>query len=516
MAQSTMQSILSSDGSLAAVVSPASSSRLMIQVYQVAASSCSLQLTLTHSTSNPLKDLVFCGNSMVVGLMGTSEVVIWDLDRGVIVNKMMASSEDQNFLALAGDSKGTHYSILTQHSQKLYVYDYMAATNKLTRKIKSGRFEGDSEDVFLAASEKHVVVQTSAGARVMDRESGSKVGKIKSKKLSRIFICPNDSNILVGVQNSGAVALFNLSTTKKVVSVPQALSSSACALQLVRNEDSSHTLLADQTLYNIDGSSAEKVAQLTSTQPTAIFLTQEKLLALIRQKTGGCRAEWVDLADADLPASINLGQVKKAEAEKKESAKRKSSETMILGPGQAGTEVAPPTKKPKSSNEADDENETEEKAANEISIAERLQQLSNVLDEDDEEDDDEAEPNSNFKPKQATTESLKELLSQALQSGDDSLLELALGVSDVQIISTTLKEIEPSLILVLVSKLTTRLASTPMRAEQLAKWLSYCLKTGKFQPHHLSSLRNLLFERIESFSDLLRLEGRLSMMCDVE
>eukprot|EP00980_Cylindrotheca_fusiformis_P001271 scaffold332_cov117-Cylindrotheca_fusiformis.AAC.31 len=514
-----MQSVLSYDGSLAAVVSPASGSRLLVQVYQVAASSCSLQMTLTHSTSNPLKQLVFCGNSMVVGLMGTSEVVVWDLDRGVVSNKMMASSEDQNFLSLAGDFKGTHYSILAQHSQKLYVYEYLAATNKLTRKIKSGRFEGESEDVFLAVSEKHVVVQASADARVMDRESGKKVGKIKSKKLSRIFICPNDPNILAGVQNAGAVVLYDLSTFKKVVSVPQVITSSTCALQLVRKEDESHTLLADQTLYNIDGTSIEKLSQLTSSRPTAMFLIQDRLLALIREKTGGCTAEWVELTSDDLPSSIDLGKVKKEEAEKKEAGKRKSSsDAMILGPGQAGTEIAPPKKKVKAMTEADDENETEDAAANEMSIAERLQQLSNALDEDgaEDEEEDEAGPNSSFKPKQATTESLKELLTQALQSGDDSLLELALGVNDKQIISTTLKEIEPSLILVLVSKLTTRLASTPMRAEQLAKWLSYCLKTGRFQPHQLSALRNLLYERIESFSDLLRLEGRLSMMCDIE
>lgn len=511
-----MQSVLSSDGSLAAVVSPAGGSRLLIQVYQVAASSCSLQMTLTHSTRNPLKDLVFCGNSMVVGLIGTSEVVVWDLDRGVVANKMMASSEDQNFLSLAGDSNGTHYSILTQHSQKLYVYDYLVATNKLTRKIKSGRFEGESDDAFLAISDEHVVVQTSAGARIMDRESGKKVGKIKSKQVSRIFICPNDSNMLVGVQNSGAVVLYNLSTSKKVVSVPQVLTSDSCAIQLVRREDSSHTLLADQTLYNIDGSSVEKVAQLTSTHPTAIFLIQERLLALIRQKTGGCLAEWVDLDD-DLPSSINLGQVQKVESEKGESAKRKKvSETVILGPGQAGTEIAPPAKKVKAAKEADDESGSDEADAKELSIAERLQKMTEVMDEEGEDDEDESEPTSNFKPKHATTESLKELLTQALQSGDDGLLELALGVRDVQVISTTLKEIDPSLILVLVSKLTTRLASTPMRAEQLASWLSYCLKTGRFQPHQLSALRNLLFERIESFSDLLRLEGRLSMMCDIE
>jgi U3 small nucleolar RNA-associated protein 5 len=515
----TMQSVRSADGSLAAVVAPssASSSRLLIQVYQINASSCSLQLTLTHSTQNALKDFIFCGNSMVVGLMSTSEIVLWDLERGVVANKMIASSEDQDFLALAtADEK--HFSILTRHSQKLYVYDYLASSNKLTRKVKSGRFEGEAEDTFLAVSEKHVVVQTSAGARIMDRESGNKVGKIKSKKLSRVSFCPNDHNVLIGVQNSGAVVLYDISTTKKMASVPQSLSSSICALQLEQNKDH-YTLLADHTLYHINGSSSDKMTQFTSSKPTAMFLMQQKVLALIHQKTGGCRAEWINLQDDGLPSTIKLGeqQQEKKEAESKEHSKRKkSSETQILGPGQAGAEIAPPTKRVRAALDEENNESSEENSEKEISIAERLQQLSNAMDDNEEEDNDSIGPNSSFKPKQATTESLKELLSQALQSGDDSLLELALGVRDTQIISTTMKEIEPSLILVLVSKLTTRLASTPMRAEQLATWLSFCLKTGRFQPHHLSALRNLLFERIESFSDLLRLEGRLSMMCDVE
>merc|ERR1719223_397824 len=102
-------------------------------------------MTLTHTSPNPLKSLVFCGTSMVVGLMGTSEIVAWDLERGVVASKMMSSSEDQNFLDLAGDLEGTKFSLLTQHSQKLYVYDYLASNCKLTRKVKSGRFEGDKK-----------------------------------------------------------------------------------------------------------------------------------------------------------------------------------------------------------------------------------------------------------------------------------------------------------------------------------------------------------------------------------
>ncbi|KAL3941535.1 MAG: hypothetical protein SGBAC_004119 [Bacillariaceae sp.] len=515
-----MQSSLSSDGSLAAIVSPAATSRLMIQVYQLSSSSCSLNMTLTHTSPNPLKDLAFCGNTMVVGLLGTSEIIVWDLERGVVANKMMSSSEDQNFLALSGDSEGSKFSILTQHSQKLYVYEYLAANSKLTRKVKSGRFEGDRKDAFLALSKKHIVVQTSGGARVMNRVTGKKEGKVKSKNFARIFICPTDENLLVGVQNSGSVTVYNLSTMKKVVNVPQIFSSATSSLQMIKNKDGSHTLLADHTLHKITGSSAEKLTQATSARPIAMFLIRDQLLALIHQPTGGCSAEWVALEGGDLPSTIKVDEKKESKTESKSATKRKaSSEAKILGPGQAGMEIVPPSKKAKPSSTDEDENVmTEEDELKEMSIGERLQQMSRAMEEEDEEDDDDDDDTqaTSFKPKTATTESLKQLLSQALQAGDDNLLELALGVRDVQVISTTMKELEPAHIVLLVSKLTSRLASTPMRAEQLSTWLSYCLKTGRFQPQNLSALRNLLFERIESFSDLLRLEGRLSMMCDIE
>ncbi|CAJ1945119.1 unnamed protein product [Cylindrotheca closterium] len=519
-----MHSALSSDGSLAAIVSPAATSRLMIQVYQLSSSSCSLNMTLTHSSPNPLKDLAFCGNAMVVGLLGTSEIVVWDLERGVVANKMMSSSEDQNFLALSGDSDGEKFSILTQHSQKLYVYEYLASSSKLTRKVKSGKFEGDMKDAYMALSKKRIVVQTSGGARVMDRATGKKEGKIKSKNFARIFVCPSDENLLVGVENSGSVAVYNLSTMKKVVSIPQVFSSSTSPLQMIKSSNGKHTLLADHTLHTITGSTAKKLTQATSARPIAMFLIRDQLLALIHQPTGGCSAEWVALEDEDLPSIIKLDEENESKTESKSATKRKApSEAKILGPGQAGMEIVPPSKKPKASSVDEDENErTEEDELKEMSIAERLQQMSRAMEEededndDDDDEDDEETPPTTFKPKTATTESLKQLLSQALQSGDDNLLELALGVRDVQVISTTMKELEPAHIVLLVSKLTSRLASTPLRAEQLSTWLSYCLKTGRFQPQNLSALRNLLFERIESFSDLLRLEGRLAMMRDIE
>ena len=196
------------------------------------------------------------------------------------------------------------------------------------------------------------------------------------------------------------------------------------------------------------------------------------------------------------------------------------------------------------SGQYDDEEEDEEDDKNALSIAERLEALQKAFDEEeykdlldddvddsDDDDDDKARKKKlrddkavaesvQFTPKRATTESLVELLTQALNSNNDALLELALHVRDTTVITKTLSELQPQTLLVtLLGKLTTRLASSPLRAQQLVLWLSPCLKQGHIQRNlfnskQVASLRNLLHERMESFQDLVQLEGRLSMMVE--
>ena len=226
------------------------------------------------------------------------------------------------------------------------------------------------------------------------------------------------------------------------------------------------------------------------------------------------------------------------------------SSIKVLGAGQKGQESATVSelsarkKKKKKGHEKDDDDEekdfadkmdldaptAEEDGLMGMSIAERLKAMTDILDresDDDEEDysdeDDSqngegkrvkaAAKDSSFVPKQATTESLSQLLTQALQGGDDGLLELALTVRDKNILQETIKGLDSHCIDVLLAKLTSRLASKPQRAETLATWLSFVLQSGRVRTiSQLQPLKNLLQERIEAFPHLLRLEGRLAMI----
>ncbi|OEU22442.1 hypothetical protein FRACYDRAFT_232600 [Fragilariopsis cylindrus CCMP1102] len=538
----------SPDGSLAVIKAPstASSSRHLIQVYQVSDSSTTLQLTLTHTSQLPLIQLVFVGTTSVLGLFGREQIVVWDLNRGVVATTLSAT-EDQAFLALAAPSEGNDekYYALARYGPKLVVQEYQSSNNKLVRKIKSGRFsgfdEGDDVDndmtteqgkkdaASLIVTSSHVVVHTKdSGIRIMDKDSGKKTGKIKIKASSssahlgdassiEMSPCFGNSNIVVVSEDAGDAILYDLESCEEVARLPtdstQQAGGQSCLQVIAQSKEDEFTLLRNCSLYSIVSGkkkSYEKLTQLSTNNAVAFFLkNNNKALALIHQRSSEYRVQWINLSlenEDDLPAVYNLDEQQKSNErnEATNTNKRKPSESKVLGPGQAG----------------------HESLASNVTIAERLQMLTDALDEEENEDDNDdddkrvafaiagAAGKTKFKPLTATTESLKELLTQALQSSDDSLLELALSVHDVGIIATTIKQMNEDLLVILLGKLTSRLASSPLRAESLSVWISHCLKRGSFDSEHLAVLRNMLFERIESFSDLLRLEGRLSMMVD--
>ena len=118
-----------------------------------------------------------------------------------------------------------------------------------------------------------------------------------------------------------------------------------------------------------------------------------------------------------------------------------------------------------------------------------------------------------FVAKRATTESLTQLLTQALRGSDDGLLELALAVKDKKVMRQTMKRLDSYCVDILLTKLTYRLASKPQRAEELAAWLSLVLESGRVkQMGQLQPLKNLLQDRIDALPLLLQLQGRLSMV----
>jgi U3 small nucleolar RNA-associated protein 5 len=218
-----------------------------------------------------------------------------------------------------------------------------------------------------------------------------------------------------------------------------------------------------------------------------------------------------------------------------------SSDPLVLGPAHAGgnarrvrdSSAAAPLEDGVASDDAGEDGRPAAKRAKkaaadpeeEETVASRLAQLRAQLIADEEEEDEKdtaaasaeegaAGPEGStaaiFQPKNATTESLSQLLQQALH--DESLLELCLAVTNPAILRESVTRLSNADVSRLVAFITSRLAHRPGRADALCAWLQALLQTRKASLEVLQPLHNLIGERVEVLPALLKLEGRLSLL----
>lgn len=116
-------------------------------------------------------------------------------------------------------------------------------------------------------------------------------------------------------------------------------------------------------------------------------------------------------------------------------------------------------------------------------------------------------------------DSLVTLIDQALQSGDDALLEQCLSYGDVSVIETTAESLPSGRVLLLMKRLVAKFEKRPSRGILLTRWLSAILR------HHMSllvslpdvsaqlaGLSQMLELRLASYSRLAALGGRLDLL----
>ena len=211
----------------------------------------------------------------------------------------------------------------------------------------------------------------------------------------------------------------------------------------------------------------------------------------------------------------------------------------------------------------------DEEGENGQSIAERLALLSSAMeqsDEDTDSEDDEAQDSSStkqakpFKLKSATSETLTTLLTQALTSNDSSQLNIALQVTDRRLVEGTVRALQsldaerrasqlsatetlvasasgshPGYVSMLMAHIVRRMARRHTLVNVLGVWVKAILAAtarstsyqggggnsveeqimaneGREMALKLGPLKNFLNERVECFPQLLRLEGRLSLL----
>ncbi|CAB9528793.1 WD repeat domain 43 [Seminavis robusta] len=545
----------SHDGSLVAVAVLPMTSRLTIQIYQV--ETRALKTTLTTGKAKTVARICFCGNDHVIVQTTDQSVLIWDLKRGGVVAHEITCDSDKSILTVTCHDSRIYLLVgvgaSNNTNQKLQVHQYDPTSGRLLRKVKVGKREGPV--VGLAVHQQSFLVRNGSpkeAFRVLNAETGAKLEKYKYKQKGGpggIYTCRN----LVVLPTLTSIALFDWNTKQWLEPLPGGKG----PVRLWEQDQQVHIVVGSQAVYRFSSGKAELISKIQCHHPVALLPgSRDDMTAVLHNPTakgGSLQVQTVEYNNNDDDKLTIQWQEPTKDMDDKDNnktAKRSKESMVVLGPGQAGTEsttvsegTQPRNKKRKisgddSSNKKDDDEDMEEEDDNEgdkeahdddptetigVSIADRLEQLTRVMEEEDALDDmvdfNRHAPDGriithkeNF-GQTATTESLSELLTQALQGGNDGLLELALGVQDTQILQQTVEGLSDQSLNTLLTKLTTRLASKPLRVAELIVWFRAIVQTGRIRdPAQLLPLKNLVQERVSYFPQMLQLEGRLNSL----
>ncbi len=466
------------------------------------------------------------------------------------------------------------------------VYD-LSNSGKMVKKVKTGSCAND-ECMALSAVSGSISVRLGKKVKILDASTGKILGKIKTKggdadsnnKLSP-FLCSSSDGKCFALNSSQELHFFLFDGESVCRSLGTTLLENVTNVSIMKDESTSRYIISATdtitcSILEIKTSQSKKTrvkpfaymrrenSKLSSSGTNLdCFFSSGEDLVMVELVSKGIqsfgvnlvRVEWKKNGNGNLyPKDEDDGKEKGLSSLKKRKLNEESSKNnvnVVLGPGESGGEVLHVSdfSAKRVKHEDDSENdfvlEDDDDSDDSTTIAQRLALLSSHLDQDDDERDllIRNTRGQNFAVKNATSDSLVVLLKQALEANDDSQLEIALQVSDEKIIENsimalsaeTLKSGEEEeekvdareVIIMLLTKLVTRLSRKPSRAQQLSYWIRTVLvvlisssrdgsmKMGKAEKDiasRLAPLRSMLSERVESLPALLRLEGRLGLI----
>lgn len=154
---------------------------------------------------------------------------------------------------------------------------------------------------------------------------------------------------------------------------------------------------------------------------------------------------------------------------------------------------------------------------NELTLEARLEMLSKQMNQLEDENQNNDQPNDSAQLPSA--QSLVTLLEQALQSGDEGLLEQCLSCNNQQMIALTTQELSTSKVLVFLKKLIAKFEKRPTRGQLITVWLANVLKyhisyliTVPDLSRQLAALSTIIEHRLSNHSKLVALAGRLDLL----
>lgn len=534
--------------------------------------------------------LYFSSNDTLLISLSSGIILVFDMTRGVHSHTIdVATTSSGDLCAFTGKDHLIHALVRKEGKVVVFVYDTVKE-GKIVKKIKGGSCDEDDRlGVAMHPTKDLIALCVGKKIRIMQCSDGSNVGKFKVKCKDEGKVAHGEKECILQFSPDGGIILastptsvnsFSVNSLKRIGLVNLCEVSS---IHIVSMEDK-HTVSivtskSKAILYEVDLVDEQKanfqpistITLPTSSENTAIINEtffapgkQGKFEVMLLELT----PKGINNVDVTMPQITYRNQSNNqllpgdlypveegkkdengANDSNKQTKKRKSATTnIVLGPGESGGEALVVTdqtamKRAKlDGNEDDEENfELEHGDEAEETIAQRLALLSSELDRDTEDEEEllkiQNEASNKFMVKNATSESLSILLRQSLLANDDAQLEVALQVSDKRVIENSIfgianepevdKNAKSEIIVMLLTKLVTRLSRKPSRAERLAFWIRTVLvallskigsssaqvgKAEKDIASRLGPLRNMLSERVESLPELLRLEGRLSLL----
>ena len=118
-----------------------------------------------------------------------------------------------------------------------------------------------------------------------------------------------------------------------------------------------------------------------------------------------------------------------------------------------------------------------------------------------------------------SSNSLVVLIDQALQSGDDALLEQSLACDEISVVEATAKRLAPGRVVQLLRRLVAKFEKRPSRGLLITRWLAAVLRFHTSflisipdLSAQLAGLSQMLEQRLSSYTRLASLGGRLDLL----
>lgn len=535
-----------------ALVKNIESSKMLVLVYDIATGKQVRKVKVGTSSPQDVMGIAINTHRNVAAVRNGKRLKIVNMESGSTVSKMKLKDE----------ANGQHHYENSSTSSMISPVSFSDDGTVISTTISNGACFFSLEGVYEKTGD--------------DKDNpGKPIGKLHTSKaedrvstLELDSISQTECIVAATEEKSGIVSLYKLNPNG--VKSKKALSSFAKVdCSIVTNDVSSKgkgSRLGRGAYFPIGSSTSKKDVIFVESGMKSVGSVEESVfiseVTYRKLQSNSMDDEESTLMSGNLYPRDNDDQEPESAGRMK---KRKATEISdkVLGPGEIGNEsmvgvtdsVAQSAKRTKQSDDdagAYEFKEEDEGNENGKTIAERLAFLSSELDRETDDDDlmdqasstdvvqvnpSETDTSTIFNVKRATSDSLAFLLRQALVSNDDTQLETAFKVSDRTMIEKSIaiiaaeseEEADQDILLILLSKLATRLARKPGRSENLLIWIqtiivnlmssrlsSYSsgpMSKSKMQiALKLGPLRNLLKERVENLPKLLMLEGRLKLL----